>query len=63
MERVPIIAIELNDEKLVSYYKRFNDMIELAEVQGGLIVSKVSAEKENIHQSNNDEDLQKCSYN
>ena len=41
--------------------KRFNNMIELAEVQGGLIMLKVLAEKENDYQSNNDEDLQKCS--
>ena len=49
-----------NDEKLVSYYKRFNNMVELAEVQGGLIVPEVLAKKEDNYQSNKDAASQKC---
>ena len=49
-----------NDEKLVSYYKRFNNMVELAEVQGGLIVPEVLAKKEDNYQSDKDAASQKC---
>ena len=48
------------NEKLIIYYKRFINLVEIAEVQGGLITSDVLAKKENNYSSNKDAALQKC---